>query len=258
MSPLRAIITAVAAFLFFAALKLTLWDIPKLASHNPETTAFMAERGHTRDVAWVHHDAIPKHLVQMVISAEDARYFEHSGVDWRELDRVITNYKKNGKKRGASTITMQLARNLFLSENRSFLRKALEIGIALEMELLLEKKRILEIYLNVVEFGDGIYGVQKAARHYFGRNATELTVEQGSFLVSILPNPRGWGQWPPSGYIRQRMATISLRSGHPIRNHKSASLKPDAKTGRELEPARPAENTIDDSDTPAEIFFETE
>lgn len=259
MKTVKLIVQALAVFIVFAALKLILWDIPSLSFRNPSKTAFLTRQNQDAKIThWTPLAQLPKHLADMVIATEDARYFEHEGVDWEELDRAVKDYRLNGKKRGASTITMQLARNLYLSPNKHLFRKGLEILIALEMDLLLSKERILEIYLNVVEFGGGIYGAEQAAEHYFKTSASRITREQAAFLVAILPNPKGWGHWPPSGYIRQRMSLIQRRSGHHVSIRSAPTPAAQIKTGRELEVAQPAKEIIDDQDMPAEIFFETE
>lgn len=256
---IKIIAQALAVFIIFAALKLVLWDIPSLSFRNPAQTAFLAIQNQDAKIThWTPLKELPKHLANMVIAAEDARYFEHEGVDWQELDRAVKDYRLNGKKRGASTITMQLARNLYLSPNKHLFRKGLEILIALEMDLLLSKERILEIYLNVVEFGRGIYGAEHAAQHYFKIPAARISREQAAFLVAILPNPKGWGHWPPSGYIRQRMSLIQRRSGHHVSVRSAPTPAAHEKTVRELKVAQPAQEIIDDQDMPAEIFFETE
>lgn len=258
----RFIAITVLAFLFFAITKLVLWDIPQLSVNNPNKTAFMQLQRHSGISTWIKYENIPTTVINMLIGAEDARFLEHDGVDWMELDRAINDFQKNGKKRGASTITMQLARNLYLSPQKSFLRKAVEILMALEMDLVLSKERILEIYLNVVEWGNGIFGIEAAARHYFHVPASKLSAQEASFLVAILPNPRGWGKWPPSGYVQRRMAVIQRRAGHYTSPQITSSVVTSAatakKTGWEEQTAQPAEEIIDDEDMPAEIFLETD
>lgn len=256
MKMIRFIAIAILAFLFFAITKLIFWDIPQLSLNNPTKTSFMQLHDHNGISTWIKYENIPSTMVNMLIGAEDARFLEHDGVDWMELDRAIDEFHKNGKRRGASTITMQLARNLYLSPKKSFPRKAIEILIALEMDLVLSKTRILEIYLNVVEWGNGIFGIDAAAQHYFKVSAKNLEARQASFLVAILPNPRGWGKWPPSAYVQRRMALIQRRAGH-FKAPATLSTAPQ-KTAWEDLPARPVEKIIDDQDMPAEIFFEIE
>ena len=255
MGRLRFLAKVILVFVAFAFAKLILLDIPKLAFSNPRLSAYMAQQGIDGVTEWIPYDQFPRHIISMVVATEDARFWEHRGVDWLELNKAILEFKKNGRQRGASTITMQLSRNLFLSENRSILRKGLEILIALEMDFLLKKERILEIYLNVVEFGDGFFGVAEASRHYFNTTTRNLNPQQGAFLIAILPNPREWGFWPPSAYIKQRMAIIQRRVGFKTRPALTAKKE---KSGWEKLKPRPAIPIIPEDETPAEIFLETE
>jgi monofunctional biosynthetic peptidoglycan transglycosylase len=131
-----------------------------------------------------------------VVKAEDPRFFTHRGIDWREMVQVLRRRLRGGALRGLSTITQQLARNLFLSPRRALSRKALEGVIALRLERAFDKLRILEIYLNVVEWGDGVWGIEAASRHYFDRSPAELDAFESAFLAALLPAPRrplqGW------------------------------------------------------------------
>ena len=138
---------------------------------------------------WVEFDAIAPILVNSVMMSEDGRFCSHAGVDWGALNEVIEDTLGGAQTRGASTITMQAAKNLFLWSSRSFLRKGMEIPLALWIDLVLPKKRIMEIYLNIAEWGDGIYGIGAASWTYFGRPASELTARQAALLAVTLPNP---------------------------------------------------------------------
>jgi monofunctional glycosyltransferase len=144
-------------------------------------------RGYERD--WVEFDAIAPVLVQSVMMSEDGKFCAHDGVDWGALNQVIDNALDGEKTRGASTITMQTAKNLFLWNARSFIRKAMEVPLAIWIDMVLSKKRIMEIYLNIAEWGDGIYGVEAASWTYFSRPASELTAAQAALLAVTLPNP---------------------------------------------------------------------
>jgi monofunctional biosynthetic peptidoglycan transglycosylase len=135
-------------------------------------------------------DRISAHLVDAVIASEDARFFTHHGLDWTEIERAMEEKLEDGRLRGASTITQQLARNLFLTTHRSILRKAAEVPLALLIELLLPKRRILELYLNVVEWGPGVFGAEAAARYHYGLAASQLSEDQAARLAAILPSPR--------------------------------------------------------------------
>lgn len=161
---------------------------------------------------WVPLPQISAALQSSVVSAEDATFYEHRGVDFREMRESLK--KNRGKRkyaRGFSTITMQLAKNLYLTPEKVIVRKILEIALAFEMEALLPKERILELYLNLVEWGPGVYGAEAASRHYFKKTADSLSSGEAAFLAAILPNPRKWGQWPPGPYVRKRMDVLQAK-----------------------------------------------
>jgi monofunctional biosynthetic peptidoglycan transglycosylase len=159
---------------------------------NPGETAYMrADRSRRIRNEWRPLSRISKNLQNAVLLAEDDQFFNHNGLDWNAALRAWkTNLRRGRFARGASTITMQVARNLYLSPRKSVLRKAREVWIALKIELLLPKERILEIYLNIAEWGNGIYGAEAAAHHYFGKSAIYLTKEEAAWLAAILPRPR--------------------------------------------------------------------
>lgn len=136
---------------------------------------------------WISLEQIPLHLAQAVVASEDARFCQHSGVDWQALTDVLD--EAGGPSRGASTLSMQTAKNLFLWNGRSYLRKGLELPLALVLDGLWPKRRIIEVYLNIAEWGDGIFGVEAAARAHFGISAAALTARQSALLASALPNP---------------------------------------------------------------------
>ncbi|MDP1709015.1 MAG: monofunctional biosynthetic peptidoglycan transglycosylase [Gammaproteobacteria bacterium] len=163
--------------------------------HNPASTAFMEARAQdgtsSKAHRWVPYARISPHLKRALIVAEDARFLEHEGFDW---EGIQTAYEKNLKKgrvvAGGSTISQQLAKNLFLSGERSMLRKMQEAVITLMLEQLMSKRRIFEIYLNVIEWGDGIFGAEAAARHYYATSVSALNAEQSAWLAAIVTNPR--------------------------------------------------------------------
>jgi monofunctional glycosyltransferase len=161
-------------------------------------------------------EEISPNLRLMVIASEDGQFCRHDGVDWKDLRTVI----ETGARRGASTIPMQTAKNVFLWPQRSYVRKALEIPLALWLDLIWSKQRMLEIYLNVVEWDEGVFGAEAAARHYFNKPASALTQREAALLASALPNPvaRNPGR-PSAGHARlaERLATRAVRSG-PIAN----------------------------------------
>jgi monofunctional glycosyltransferase len=178
-----------------------LYRVFRLKSSNPQVTALMEQRAKEaaaqgkpirRIQTWVPYDRISPNLVRAVLAGEDSRFFDHAGFDWEEIKKAIEeDWEKGEFKRGASTITQQLAKNLFLSTSKNPLRKLHEAVITLEMEWILGKRRILELYLNVIEWGDCIYGAEAAAQHYFKTSAASLSVEQAAFLSAIIPSPNG-------------------------------------------------------------------
>ncbi len=154
---------------------------------------------------WRDLDRISPHLARAVIAAEDARFCDHWGIDLAAVREAVA---EGGRLRGASTITQQLAKNLFLWQGRSWLRKGLEAGFALLLEALWSKRRILEVYLNVVEFGRGVFGAEAAARHWFARPAAGLTLEQAARLAAILPDPQHRDPRRTTPYMARRVAAI--------------------------------------------------
>lgn len=158
---------------------------------------------------WVPYARISNHLKRAVVTAEDARFVEHEGVDWEALQKAYENNLKRGKPaRGGSTISQQLAKNLFLSGTRSYVRKAQELVITYMIEWVWDKQRILEVYLNVAEWGEGIFGAEAAARHYFGVSAAQLSAEQSARLATYLPNPKRYGRLRGGAYLDGRAAAI--------------------------------------------------
>jgi monofunctional biosynthetic peptidoglycan transglycosylase len=188
---------------------------------NPGVTSFMdAQLSALREKnpkavleqKWVPYGAISANLKRAVIASEDANFTEHDGVDWEALEKA---YARNSKKHkvvgGGSTITQQLAKNLFLSGSRNYLRKAQEMVIAFMLETVMSKERILEIYLNVVEFGRGVFGAEAAARHYYGVSAAGLNAGQAARLAVMLPNPRFYDRHRDTSYLARRTTLIMTR-----------------------------------------------
>jgi monofunctional biosynthetic peptidoglycan transglycosylase len=185
---------------------------------NPPITPLMLLRHQGITQEWVPLRAVSPFLVRSVVVAEDARFYEHRGVDWGALDRARAYNERQGGSRlhGGSTITMQCARNVFLWPGKTYLRKGVEIWFAFLTELIWGKQRILEVYLNVIEWGDGIYGIEAAARHYFSASAASLDVEQSALLAASLPNPHRWNPARPTPYLAGRAASITRRAtAHP-------------------------------------------
>lgn len=162
-----------------------------------------------RQYRWRPLGRVSRDFLRCVIASEDQRFFQHDGFDWREIELARRQAAKTGRQpRGASTITMQCARSTFLWQGRSWLRKGLEAYYTFWMEMLLPKRRILELYVNVIEMGDGIYGIEAAARAHFGVEADALTLEQCAALAAILPNPLERDPRTPSPAVRNRIAKI--------------------------------------------------
>ncbi|MEX0759855.1 MAG: monofunctional biosynthetic peptidoglycan transglycosylase [Tistlia sp.] len=180
----------------------------------PPGTLLMALRwaegdGWRRD--WVPLEAISPNLRLAVLAAEDNRFCGHFGYDWVELERAVADWKAGKGLRGASTITMQSAKNLFLWPGRDWLRKVAEVPFVFWLEALAGKRRILELYLNVAEWAPGVYGAEAAARHHFGVSAEALSGRQGALLAAVLPNPRAWSAGEPGPYVSNRAATLQAR-----------------------------------------------
>jgi monofunctional biosynthetic peptidoglycan transglycosylase len=161
---------------------------------------------------WIDLPQIPEMFLKHLWISEDQRFFQHEGFDWREMDLAVKEAERKGKPvRGASTITNQCARSIFLWQSRSWIRKGLESYYTIWMEALLPKRRILELYANVIEMGRGIYGVEAASQHYFGVSARGLTREQSAMLAAVLPNPKGWDPTKPGPMLRWRQRRILQR-----------------------------------------------
>jgi monofunctional biosynthetic peptidoglycan transglycosylase len=156
-------------------------------------------------------DRVAPALRRAVIASEDQAFCLHAGVDWNAVADVLEEYETRGRLRGASTITMQTARNLFLWPGGSFFRKAVEVPLAYAMELVLPKRRIMELYLSIAEWGHGVYGAEAAARAHFGKSAARLTTREAALLAAVLPNPRRFDAGRPSAYVERRAATIVSR-----------------------------------------------
>src|SRR4051812_20839520 len=161
---------------------------------------------------WVPYDAISVNLKRAVVVAEDARFLDHDGFDWQAIQQAMAKNESRGKVvAGASTISQQLAKNLFLSGERSWLRKGQEAAITWMLERIMSKRRILELYLNIAEWGEGVFGAEAAARYHFGLAASRLGPEQAAFLAVILPSPRRYEKVRLTPYIAGRISTILAR-----------------------------------------------
>lgn len=192
-------------------------------NHNPESTSFMRHQlaviqeknpDAKLKYQWVPYNKISNHLKRAIIASEDSNFSGHQGVDWEALQRAYEKNVKKGKVvSGGSTITQQLAKNLFLSSDRSYLRKGQELVITYMLEFWMDKERIFEIYLNVVELGNGVFGAEAAARHYFKTTAANLSPSQAARLAVMLPNPRYFATRQGSQYLARRTNLILRRMG---------------------------------------------
>jgi monofunctional biosynthetic peptidoglycan transglycosylase len=192
-----------------------------MKDHDPEMTSFMearidAMREKKPDAklrhAWVRYDQISSHLKRAIVAAEDARFVDHEGFDWDAIEKAMEKNRRQGKVvMGASTISQQLAKNLFLSAERTPWRKGQEALITVMIERVMDKRRILEIYLNVIEWGDGIFGAEAAARHYFGASAASLGPEQAARLAAMVPNPRYYDRHRSTAWLDRKTRMILAR-----------------------------------------------
>lgn len=216
------ILVVITALVLWAAYQwLMLPAVAELADRDPTTTAFIEryrelrrQVGEKDTIAqtWLEYDRISPHLKRAVLVAEDIDFFSHQGFATEEVEQAVRDAVREREfPRGASTITQQLAKNLWLSPERSFWRKIEEALLTRQLERHLDKRRIFEIYLNVVEFGPGIYGAEAASRAYFDKSAADLTERQAAELAAILPRPSRWHPRASSRAYRQRVATIERR-----------------------------------------------
>ena len=189
--------------------------------HPPRETAFMAmrltelhERRPDARLAyqWVAYERISTELKRAMIAAEDAKFVDHEGFDWDGIQLALDkNYRKGRIVAGGSTISQQLAKNLFLTAQRSYWRKAEEALITVMLEAILDKRRIFELYLNVIEWGNGVFGCEAAARHYFGVGASALDAEQAARLAAMAPNPRYYERHPEARGLSRKIGIVLAR-----------------------------------------------
>jgi len=231
-------------FGYLAYVYLTLPDVRRLAAENPDTTAFIEirrDQAHAQGKSftlrrrWVPYGRISSHLKRAVIVAEDSAFFEHEGLDYEQIrESIEDSLEAGGAIRGASTITQQLAKNLYLSESRNPARKLRELLITRRLEAALSKRRILEIYLNSIEWGDGIFGCEAAARAYFGKSAADLGPSEAALLAGAIINPRVHSPARPTRRLLRRQQIILGRMG---------GVEPPPNAPASPEPA-PAEGTV--------------
>ena len=199
---------------FFGA---TLFGIVLYAFVNPPVTPLMVQRALKQKMSgkemvirksWVPIEEISNNMVKAVVSSEDNRFLEHWGIDVQAIQKAVDYNKRHKRKRGASTITQQVAKNVYLWPARTWLRKGFELYFTVAIEAVWSKKRIMEVYLNVMETGDGVYGVEAAARRYFHKPASRLTKGEAALIAACLPNPRKRNPAAPTPYIYRRQAQI--------------------------------------------------
>ena len=244
-------------------------DVAALRTTNPKVTALMEARqaqakaqGRTveRHWVWVPLSRISPHLRQAVVTAEDASFFTHEGFDWEGIkDAALYNLEAGEFKRGGSTITQQLAKNLYLSSERSLLRKVRESLIARSLEQHLTKERILELYLNVAEWGQGVYGAEAAARHHFNKPSRALTADEAAWLAAILPSPRRYDPLRKTSFLtrrHQRILKQITRGSHQAPQLEPApKSEPDSET--ELDPEPDQSSTEPQAQEQAEGYNES-
>jgi len=197
-----------------AGLVLSIGAVLILRWVDPPTTAFMVQRqwhawrnhekGFSLQQQWVPLRRISPHLQRALLAAEDQKFFSHHGFDVEAIEDAVEDRLEGKSSRGASTLTQQVAKNLFLWPKRSFVRKGLEAYFTILIELLLPKERILEVHLNIAEFGNGVYGVERACQQFLGKSAQAVTAEEAAMLMVVLPNPKARRVLAPSPQTRER------------------------------------------------------
>ncbi len=242
---------------------ITFPDVAALAKERPKTTAFMEQRKERlRDEGksdalewrWVRYGSVAPSLRRAVLVAEDNSFYEHEGVDVEGMKEAFErNWKRRKLTHGGSTITQQLAKNLYLSPSRNPLRKVREYFIARSLEKHLTKKRILEIYLNVVEMGERVYGAEAAARHYFGKSASALSPREAALLAGCLPNPRVMNPGNPNKRLRARQRMILSRMkrwGYLLEREVLTEKKPSPETSTAASTDTAGTAAVTDTDLP--------
>jgi monofunctional glycosyltransferase len=238
-------------------------DVSGLKAKNPTVTALMEQRASEQNTkarplrTWVSYNKVSPHLRNAVLVAEDGAFFQHSGVDLHELKEAVKkDWEQKRFARGASTITQQLAKNLYLSTSKNPLRKIREYFIARELEKQLGKQRIFEIYLNVIEWSNGVYGVGAAAQHYFGKSAGALLPEEAAVLAAMIPSPRSYT--PAKGmtsYIAKRKADLLdrlVRYRYLSDSERDEAMKRDI-VFRGAKPAEPVSSDQESTEEPGAL-----
>ncbi len=187
----------------------------------PPGTLLMLQRelsGVSINNSWTPLDEISPHLTRAVIAAEDTRFCLHNGIDFEAIDEALEEAKNGKRRRGASTISQQTAKNAFLWNGGGWVRKGAEAWMTTLIETFWSKRRVMEIYLNIAEWGDGNFGAEAAAQARFAKPASALTKSEAALLASVLPNPHKWRVDPPGPYVRRRAATVRMRMDQVMRD----------------------------------------
>lgn len=202
---------------------LTIFWVLCLKFINPPITYLMIKRGFQWqsegkgfkiEKDWLSYDEISNNLKRAALAGEDAHFMTHNGFDTNAIKQALEKNKSGKPLRGGSTISQQVAKNVFLWPERSWLRKGLETYFTFLIEVLWSKKRILEVYLNVIEMGQGVYGAEAASHYYYNKSAKSLTKKEAALIIAILPNPRQWDARRPSNYVNSRANSIVRYLGH--------------------------------------------
>ncbi len=220
-TPFKMILGIICVFLLFEIFTLPIFSIFSLDTDNPKRTALMQQRmeeakeqGKSMRIKhrWVPLSKIPKHVRMAVLVAEDGAFFSHAGVDWHEVGESLeTNWEQGRIVRGGSTITQQLAKNLYLSTSRDPIRKLKELLITWMLEARLKKNRILELYLNIIEWGPGVFGIEAAAQRHFHKPAVQLTRKEGARLAAVIPSPLRRRPTDDNDYVNNKAQLILKR-----------------------------------------------
>ena len=219
--PFKIILVLLGLYVLFEILTFPFLSIARLPTENPTETALMRQRieeAHDQgttlniDYRWTSLANVPRHVRMAILVSEDASFYSHDGVNWHEvLESIETNLEKGRIVRGGSTITQQLSKNLYLSTSRDPIRKVKELILTWILETTLSKKRILELYLNIIEWGHGVFGIEAAAQRYFHKPASQLTMEEGARLAAVIPSPLRHQPTETTSYVEKKKDLILRR-----------------------------------------------
>jgi monofunctional biosynthetic peptidoglycan transglycosylase len=208
-------------YIGFEILTFPFLSVARLSTENPTETALMRQRideAHDQgttlkiDYRWTPLASIPRHVRMAILVSEDGAFYSHAGVDWHEvMESIETNWEEGRIVRGGSTITQQLAKNLYLSTSRDPIRKLKELIITWMLETTLSKKRILELYLNIIEWGHGVFGIEAAAQRYFHKPASRLSMDEGARLAAVIPSPLRHQPTEDTSYVEKKKELILRR-----------------------------------------------